>query len=42
MQGSAVVQRGDSNKQVAAVVNAPLLPGDYISTGGNVAGRATV
>src|ERR1700729_174357 len=33
LQGSAVVQRGDSNKQVAATVNAPLLPGDYISTG---------
>jgi hypothetical protein len=33
LQGSAVVQRGDSNQQVAAVVNAPLLPGDYISTG---------
>ncbi len=33
VQGSAVVQRGDSNKQVTAVVNAPLLPGDYISTG---------
>ncbi|HEY1868348.1 MAG TPA: DUF6600 domain-containing protein, partial [Candidatus Cybelea sp.] len=33
VQGQVVVQRGDSNKQVAAVVNAPLLPGDYISTG---------
>ena len=33
VQGSVVVQRGDGNKQVAAVVNAPLLPGDYISTG---------
>ena len=33
LAGSAVVQRGDSNKQVAAAVNAPLLPGDYISTG---------
>jgi FecR protein len=33
LQGSAVVQRGDSDKQVAASVNAPLLPGDYISTG---------
>ncbi|MGA8100041.1 MAG: DUF6600 domain-containing protein [Candidatus Cybelea sp.] len=33
IQGSAVVQRGDSGKQVSAVVNAPLLPGDYISTG---------
>ncbi len=33
LQGSAVVQRGDSNQQVAAVINAPLLPGDYISTG---------
>ena len=34
LDGSAVVQRGDSNSQVAAVVNAPLLPGDYVSTGG--------
>ena len=33
VQGSVVVQRGDSNKQVTAVVNAPLLPGDYLSTG---------
>jgi FecR protein len=33
IQGSAVVQRGDSGKQVSAVVNAPLLPGDYVSTG---------
>jgi len=33
VQGQVVVQRGDSNKQVAAVVNAPLIPGDYISTG---------
>ncbi|HEV3091899.1 MAG TPA: DUF6600 domain-containing protein [Candidatus Cybelea sp.] len=33
IQGSAVVQRGDSNEQVTAAVNAPLLPGDYISTG---------
>jgi hypothetical protein len=31
--GSAVVQRGDSHTQTTAVVNAPLLPGDYISTG---------
>jgi hypothetical protein len=35
VQGSVVVQRGDSNKQVTAVVNAPLLPGDYVSTGTN-------
>ncbi|MFY9631853.1 MAG: DUF6600 domain-containing protein [Candidatus Cybelea sp.] len=33
LTGSAVVQRGDSNEQVKAVINAPLLPGDYISTG---------
>ncbi len=33
LHGSAVVQRGDSNTQVDAAVNAPLLPGDYISTG---------
>jgi hypothetical protein len=39
VQGSVVVQRGDSNKQVAAVVNAPLLPGDYISTGGTARGE---
>jgi hypothetical protein len=34
VQGEAVVQRGDSNTQTTAVINAPLLPGDYISTGG--------
>ena len=39
VQGSVVVQRGDSNKQVAAVVNAPLLPGDYISTGASSRGE---
>lgn len=33
LDGQAVVQRGDSGKQVTATVNAPLLPGDYISTG---------
>lgn len=33
LHGSAVVQRSDSNAQVAAALNAPLLPGDYISTG---------
>lgn len=33
IQGSAVVQRGDSHTQSAAVRNTPLLPGDYISTG---------
>jgi hypothetical protein len=33
LNGQAVVQRGDSGKQVTATVNAPLLPGDYISTG---------
>ncbi|MGC1381650.1 MAG: DUF6600 domain-containing protein [Candidatus Baltobacteraceae bacterium] len=33
LHGSATVQRGDSNTQVAAALNAPLLPGDYISTG---------
>jgi FecR protein len=31
--GTLVVQRGDSQKQVSGAVNAPLLPGDYISTG---------
>jgi hypothetical protein len=39
VQGQVVVQRGDSNKQVAAAVNAPLLPGDYISTGANSRGE---
>jgi hypothetical protein len=34
IQGSAVIQRGDSNTQTTAVTNAPLLPGDYVSTGG--------
>ena len=33
LHGSAVVQRSDANTQVAAAVNAPLLPGDYVSTG---------
>lgn len=31
--GTLVVQRGDSQKQVSGVVNAPLLPGDFITTG---------
>jgi hypothetical protein len=31
--GTLVVQRGDSQKQVAGAVNAPLLPGDFITTG---------
>ena len=39
VEGSVVVQRGDSNKQVAAVANAPLLPGDYISTGASARGE---
>lgn len=33
VEGSVVIQRGDSDKQETAVVNAPLLPGDYVSTG---------
>jgi hypothetical protein len=33
VEGSAVVQRGDNHTQTNAVRNAPLLPGDYISTG---------
>ncbi|MBV8725423.1 MAG: FecR domain-containing protein [Candidatus Eremiobacteraeota bacterium] len=33
VEGSAIVQRGDSRVQSNAVRNAPLLPGDYISTG---------
>jgi hypothetical protein len=39
VQGQIVVQRGDSNKQVAAVVNAPLLPGDYVSSGAGSRGE---
>jgi hypothetical protein len=31
--GDVVVQRGDSKKQVEAAVNAPLLPGDFVTTG---------
>src|ERR1017187_810288 len=31
--GSVVIVRGDSGAQVAATVNAPLVPGDYIATG---------
>jgi len=31
--GSVVVQHGDSQKQVAGAINAPLLPGDFITTG---------
>lgn len=30
--GSLIVQRGDSQKQVLGVVNAPLMPGDFITT----------
>ena len=33
VEGSGVVQRGDSHTQTNAVRNAPLLPGDYLSTG---------
>src|SRR5579862_1182910 len=33
-QGPVVIVRGDSGAQVAATLNAPLLPGDYISTAG--------
>src|SRR5579863_7862824 len=33
VQGSVVVQRGDSGVQTNAVRNAPMLAGDYISTG---------
>jgi hypothetical protein len=31
--GSLVVQHGDSQKQVSGAVNAPLMPGDFISSG---------
>jgi len=31
--GAVVIVRGDSGAQVAAPVNAPLVPGDYIATG---------
>lgn len=34
IQGDAVIVRGDSGEQVAAAINAPLLPGDYLSTSG--------
>jgi hypothetical protein len=33
IDGSTVIQRGDSHVQTSAVRNAPMLPGDYISTG---------
>ncbi|MBV8343768.1 MAG: FecR domain-containing protein [Candidatus Eremiobacteraeota bacterium] len=33
VDGSAVVERGDSRVQTDAVRNAPMLPGDFISTG---------
>lgn len=33
VDGSAVVRRGDGHVQTNAVRNAPMLPGDYISTG---------
>jgi hypothetical protein len=33
VDGSVIVQRGESHVQTIAVPNAPLLPGDYISTG---------
>jgi hypothetical protein len=32
VEGSTIVQRGDSHTQTNAVRNAPLLPGDYVST----------
>lgn len=34
VQGDVVIVRGDSGAQVGATINAPLLPGDYITTGG--------
>lgn len=34
VQGYATIVRGDSGTQVDATVNAPLLPGDYLSTAG--------
>ncbi|MBV8148372.1 MAG: FecR domain-containing protein [Candidatus Eremiobacteraeota bacterium] len=34
VQGDVVIVRGDSGAQVGATLNAPLLPGDYISTAG--------
>lgn len=33
VDGSAIIRRGDSDVQTNAVRNAPMLPGDYISTG---------
>jgi FecR protein len=34
VQGDVVIVRGDSGEQVGAAINAPLLPGDTISTAG--------
>jgi hypothetical protein len=31
--GALVVQRGDTQKQVAGAINAPLFPGDFVTTG---------
>lgn len=33
-QGNVVIIRGDSGEQIAATINSPLLPGDYLSTAG--------
>jgi hypothetical protein len=38
--GEVYIQRGDANERSAAIVNAPLMAGDIIGTGGN--GRAEV
>jgi hypothetical protein len=35
VQGDVVIVRGDSGAQVGASINAPLLPGDYLSTAGD-------
>jgi hypothetical protein len=33
MNGSVAIQRGDANTAVDAVINAPVLPADYVNTG---------
>jgi hypothetical protein len=35
IEGSVAIQRGDANAAVNAVLNAPVLPADYVNTGSN-------
>ncbi|MGH8165559.1 MAG: hypothetical protein ACREP1_14630, partial [Rhodanobacteraceae bacterium] len=35
LKGNVSIKRGDSGDTVAGAINAPLLPGDYLSTGGD-------